>query len=119
MEYKHTQWGYYGVPVLLLFAVIAVQFISADDESSTMFTVAVVAGMAAVLAVLSLFSRLDVTVSGGTVVAAFGFGWPRRVIELGRGHGRPSSAQPVVVRLGHSQGISPWVDVQRVGPRRR
>jgi hypothetical protein len=83
LEYKHTQWGYFGVPVLLLFAVISVTIISADDESSTLFTVAVVASMAVLLAVVFLFSRLEVTVSGGAVVAAFGFGWPRRVIELG------------------------------------
>ena len=67
----------------MLFAVISVTIISADDESSTLFTVAVVAGMTVLLAVVFLFSRLEVTVSGGAVVAAFGFGWPRRVIELG------------------------------------
>ena len=71
------------MPVLLLFAMISVTIISADDESSTLFTVAVMAGMTVLLAVLLLFSRLEVTVSGGPVVAAFGFGWPRRVIELG------------------------------------
>lgn len=82
MEYRHTQWGKIGIPMFVLFAVILVPMIAADDETSTAFTVAIVVFMAVLFGVVVLFSRLEVTVSAGRVVAAFGFGRPRKVIEL-------------------------------------
>ena len=82
MEYEHTQWGFISIPTFLLFAVIVVPATAADDETSAMFTVAIVAFMIALLAIVLVFSRLAVTVSGGRIATAFGFGRPHREIEL-------------------------------------
>ena len=81
MEYNHTQWGYFAVPVFLLVAVVSIPIVF-DDESSTLLTVVVVAFMVGLLALVLHFSRLKVTVADGRVVAAFGSGRPHRVIEL-------------------------------------
>ena len=82
MEYRHTQWGFITVPTFLLFAVVVLPLRAADDETSTLYAIAVAAFMVALLAVVLLFSRLEVTVHDGLIVAAFGFGRPHREIEL-------------------------------------
>jgi hypothetical protein len=82
MEYRHTQWGFIAVPTFLLFAVVVLPLTAADDETSTLFAIAMAAFMIALLAVALLFSRLEVTVHDGLIVAAFGFGRPHREIEL-------------------------------------
>ena len=81
MEYQHTQWGYTAIPTFLFFAVM-VPMTATDDESSTLFTAAMVVFTIVLLGVVLLFSRLEVTVSDGRIVAAFGFGRPHREIEL-------------------------------------
>ena len=81
MEYRHTQAGWFGPPVIGLFALISVPILAAE-ETSAWFTAVMVAFMVGLVGVVVLFSWLRVTVSGGQAVAAFGFGWPRRVIEL-------------------------------------
>ena len=81
MEYRHTQWGYAALPTILLFAVM-IPMAAADDDVSVTFNVAMVAFTVALLAVVLLFSRLEVTVSEGRIVTAFGFGRPHREIEL-------------------------------------
>ncbi len=83
MEYKHTQWGFIAIFVLPMVAVAVVPLVAADDETTTLVIVATVAFMIALLAVVLVFSRLEVTVSGGRIVTAFGFGRPRTVVELG------------------------------------
>jgi hypothetical protein len=81
MEYRHVQWGYTALPMTLFFAIVAVVFAS-DDETSERSVAVFLAFLVAIFAIVLLFSRLEVTVGGGTVVAAFGFGWPRRVVDL-------------------------------------
>ena len=81
MEYRHTQWGYTAIPTFLFFVVI-LPISATDDEMSTMLTVAMIAFTIAVLGVVLLFSRLEVTVVGGRIVAAFGFGRPHRETAL-------------------------------------
>ena len=83
MEYKHTQWGFIAIFVLPMVAVAVVPLVAGDEETTTFVIVATVAFMIALLALVLVFSRLEVTVSGGRIVAAFGFGRPRTVIELG------------------------------------
>jgi hypothetical protein len=81
VDYQHMQRGYTAIPVLVLFVVISVPIVVADDESTV--AVAMIVGlMVAILAVVVLFSFLEVTVRDGTVASAFGFGWPARVIDL-------------------------------------
>ena len=70
------------IPAFLVCAVVAVSITATGDETSTMFTIATVAFGIALLAVVLAFSRLDVTVNAGGVVAAFLFGRPRREIKL-------------------------------------
>ena len=81
MEYRHTQWGYTAIPTFLLFAVV-IPLTSSDDETTAAITVSLIAFTIALLAIVLLFSRLEVTVSDGRIVAAFGFGRPHREIEL-------------------------------------
>lgn len=81
MEYAHTQWGYLAIPTVLLFAVV-IPFAAADDEASTLFTAATIVFAIGILAIVLLFSRLEVTVNGGRIITAFGFGRPHREIEL-------------------------------------
>jgi hypothetical protein len=82
MEYRHTQWGFIAVPTFLMFAVIVLPLTAADDETSTLYAIAMAAFMVVLLAVVLLFSRLEVTVHGGLIVAAFGFGRPHREVKL-------------------------------------
>jgi len=81
MEYAHTQWGYTAIPTFLLFAVV-IPTTSSDDETTAAITAMLIAFTIALLAIVLLFSRLEVTVSDGWIVAAFGFGRPHREIEL-------------------------------------
>jgi hypothetical protein len=82
VDYEHTQWGNTGILVVVFLGVVTMVLIAAaaaDEPGAAIF-----AGLlAAVVAVVALvFSRLTVTVAAGVVEAAFGAGWPRRVIEV-------------------------------------
>ena len=81
MEYRHTQWGYTAIPTFLFFAII-IPVTAADDEASTLFTAAMIAFTVVLLAIVLLFSRLEVTVNNRRIVTAFGFGRPHREIDL-------------------------------------
>jgi len=81
MEYAHTQWGYLAIPTFLLFAVV-IPIIAADDETTVAITAMLIVFTIALLAIVLLFSRLEVSVSNGRIVTAFGFGRPHREIEL-------------------------------------
>ncbi len=70
------------MPVFLLFLVITVPIVLSEDEVGSWVGVLIAVGMVAVLGLVVLFSRLQVTVSGGVVTASFGFGWPSRTIDL-------------------------------------
>ena len=82
MEYRHTQWGFIAIPTFLLFAVIVIPATAADDETSSLFTAGIIGFVIAILVVVLLFSRLEVTVSEGRIVTAYGFGRPHREIAL-------------------------------------
>lgn len=81
MDYGHTQWGYTAIPTFLLFAVI-MPTTASDDETTIAIAAMLVAFTVALLAIVLLFSRLEVTVGDRQIVAAFGFGRPHREIEL-------------------------------------
>jgi hypothetical protein len=81
VEYRHTQWGYTAIPTFLFFGII-IPVAAADDEASTLFTVAMIAFTVVLLAIVLLFSRLEVTVNNRRIVTAFGFGRPHREIDL-------------------------------------
>jgi hypothetical protein len=81
MEYQHTQWGYTAIPTLLLFVVI-IPITTSDDETTAAITAMLIVFTIALLAIVLLFSRLEVTVSGGRIVTAFGFGRPHREVDL-------------------------------------
>ncbi len=81
MEYRHTQWGFLAIPTLLLFAVV-IPITASDDETTVAITALLIVSTIALLAIVLLFSRLEVTVSDGRIVTAFGFGRPHREIDL-------------------------------------
>ena len=81
MEYRHTQWGFLAIPTLLLFAVV-IPITASDDETTVAITALLIGSTIALLGIVLLFSRLEVTVSGGKIVTAFGFGRPHREIDL-------------------------------------
>jgi hypothetical protein len=82
MAYRQTQWGGFGLPVLVGFVVMFASIVVTDFESSTLFDVVVLSVMTAAVIVGVVFCRLTVTVTRDRVVASFLFGRPRRVIEL-------------------------------------
>jgi len=98
MEYRHTQWGYTAIPTFLLFAVI-IPITSSDDETTAIISAMLIAFTIAILAIVLLFSRLEVTVSEGRIVAAFGFGRPHREIDL---------ADVIAVRQVRNSWIQGW-----------
>lgn len=82
MGYHRTQKGFLTIPTAVLFGVVAVAMLKDSGGTSATPVVTSVVFMAAVLAIVLMFSYLRVTVDNGEVVAAFGFGRPRRVIKL-------------------------------------
>jgi phosphotransferase system glucose/maltose/N-acetylglucosamine-specific IIC component len=81
MEYRHAQWGFLAIPTLLLFAVV-IPITASDDEATVAITALLIVSTIALLGIVLLFSRLEVTVSDGRIVTAFGFGRPHREIDL-------------------------------------
>ena len=80
MEYRHTQFG----PPLLRFGVlaflIAIGVISAAAGSWDGVAIVAVTGLI-VGAAMFVFSRFTVQVTDEALIAAFGWGWPRRVLR--------------------------------------
>lgn len=76
------QWGYVALPVLVLFAVIAVPVATADDASSGWVGALIVVAIVAIVGIVLIFSRMEVLVREGVVAVTFGFGWPRKIIDL-------------------------------------
>ncbi len=89
MRYAHTQtskWSLVLIFVVLLGLLALLLFlVQADDDDGDTTIAAVVVGlsMLVVFAAAVVFSRLTVTVDPTEVIAAFGWGWPRRNIALG------------------------------------
>jgi hypothetical protein len=77
-----TQWGFFLVPAFLVCAVVAVSIMATGSEMSTVSTIGMVGFGIALLGVVLMFSRIEVTVNAGQVLAAFLFGWPHREIML-------------------------------------
>ncbi len=82
MEYQRTQWGKMSIPTILLGSMIVVLWLGGDDETSAFSTAVITAFVVAISAALLISSRLEVTVTTDRVTATFGFGWPRKAIEL-------------------------------------
>ena len=81
MYYEHSQWGPLTLPVIgFLLLVLALTAALGDGHAAAIAISA--AGMAVGALVVVAFSRLTVTVDATQVVAAFTWGWPRRVIPL-------------------------------------
>lgn len=81
MEYRRTQWGYFVIfTLLILVPVVVAVFASGDDEPWV--DALVVLFVLLIVAVVFWFSRLTVTVQGGAVAAEFGWGRPRKTIDL-------------------------------------
>lgn len=86
MGYKHVQWGwiwllYLIFSVVMGFVVVAGVGESGDDEPAWVI-VATVAFLVVLFFVVVHFSRLEVTVDTENVTAAFGYGWPKKMIAL-------------------------------------
>jgi hypothetical protein len=81
VEYRHVQWGYTAIPTFIFLAAI-LPISATEDEASAAVTAAMAAFSIAIVIVVIVFSRLEVSVSGGRIVASFGFGRPHREIEI-------------------------------------
>ena len=86
MAYRHVQWGWTWL-LYLIFSVVMVAVVVAgvgesEDDEAVWVTVFTVGFLVALFFVVLLFSRLEVTVDSENVTAAFGFGWPKKVIPL-------------------------------------
>ena len=80
-EYDHTQSTFLGLVILVGILVVFVPILFAD-EASTAFKVAMGVALGIAMVAVVLFSRLRVRVAGGRLVTSFGWGWPKRTIEL-------------------------------------
>ena len=81
VAYRHRQTSWL-VLVLVAAAVVVVLVLVAlaeDDPTGVWFAVGVTALL---VSVASVFARLEVLVDDRSVVAAFGWGWPRRRVAL-------------------------------------
>lgn len=81
MRYQHSQTGWFVIPVLAFFTVV-VLVVASDDQTQAGVVIAILLMMLAILGLGIYLSRLDVTVTEYQLVAAFGFGKPRRAIDL-------------------------------------
>ena len=81
MRYQHSQTGWFVIPILLLFTVVAF-VVASDNQVEVGVVVAILVMMLAILGLGIYLSRLEVTVTDDQVVAAFGFGKPRRAFDL-------------------------------------
>jgi len=82
MEYTHTQTAYRIFAIMMLsvaIPLVAILWLS-DDAGAVSWLTAVI--VVIVAALLFVFSRLTVTIASGTLVVAFGRGWPRRTTDL-------------------------------------
>lgn len=80
MEYRHSQVA--GLFLAVFAAAALVGTVGAFIGGDVVIGALALAFFVLIAAVLAGFSRLDVTVTTGQVKAAFGLGWPRRVIDL-------------------------------------
>ena len=81
MTYQKTQTSSLAVLVSIVFlAIYLVVFLAASDETALL--IVVFAFLIFIEAIVIMFNRLTVTVGEGVVSAAFGWGWPKRTIEL-------------------------------------
>jgi len=82
VSYRHVQWGFITIPVVLLFAFVLAPMVGDADEVGAAFVAATILFVIALVGVVAWFSRLVVTVEDGKLVAAFGTGKPHRSVDL-------------------------------------
>lgn len=81
MEYEHVQRGPFARIVGVFFGVVLVVS-SALADGQWLVVVIEAAFMALILATVSAFSHLTVTIGPEQLTTRFGWGWPKRVIPL-------------------------------------
>ena len=81
MTYEHTQYSRPWLPALVgVFLLSMLAIVASTGELVAILTVlgvAVVVGIA-----MLIFGRLTVRVSGDSLTATFGWGWPRKTVPL-------------------------------------
>jgi hypothetical protein len=83
MDYSHTQIGKVAA-IVIAWGVIVVFIIAATAEEGGAIALAIGLFFALLAALAVVFSRLTIIVAAGVVKAAFGWGWPRRTVEVPR-----------------------------------
>ncbi len=83
MRYRTVQWGYSWVFAVVSFVFVVVALVTVEDASRGVSMLAVLP-IVIVLAVVVWLSRLEVVVADdrSAVTATFGWGWPKRSIQL-------------------------------------
>lgn len=79
--YRSVQWAWYPFPILVVIAAIVIFGLSSDDIDPAWLW-AGVAFIVLMLWIVLTFSRLVVTVDAAAITAAFGPGWPKKVIPM-------------------------------------
>lgn len=85
MAYRHVQWGWTWLLYLIFSVVMNVVILTRAGESGdeeAWVIVLTLTFQAVLFLIVLFFSRLEVTVDTENVTAAFGFGWPKKVIAL-------------------------------------
>lgn len=79
--YSRTQKAWYPFPVFAAAAVLLLVALGGSGAESVWVWLSV-GILVLLLWIVITFSRLSVSVEGGTITAAFGPGWPKKVIPL-------------------------------------
>jgi len=82
MKYEHVQYGYWGVGTVVFVLIMGVITLPEAFASSTVGGWALTASLVVIAAITVLFSKLLIRIQDTELSASFGFGWPRRVVDL-------------------------------------
>lgn len=82
MRYEHVQYGYWGVGTLVFVLIMGVLTLPEAFDDSTLAGWGVTATLIVIAAITVWFSKLTIRIEDVELSASFGFGWPRKVIDL-------------------------------------
>jgi hypothetical protein len=83
MEYRHSQYGFMWLFVIVwLVVVMALVAFLGDEETDLVLIMALTGALLLLIGAITFwFSRLTIVIEDDAVTAYFGVGWPRRKIQ--------------------------------------
>ncbi len=84
MNYRHSQYGYVWLFVIVwMVVVMAIIAFVGDEEADALLILAITGAFLLLIGIITFwFSRLTIVVGTDAVTAYFGAGWPRRTIGV-------------------------------------